>query len=119
MVCSPLSNAHISGLLATLLGLHVGWVAAEMQLRCAQSRPQRDCTVLVSAQHDCQLPPQVATASTVHVFHEPCAGQAVSLLSFRLVRTGVLDITSALSMEYSASSMKYTSYFMGNRVLFM
>ena len=49
-----------------------------MQFHSAQSHPQRDCEVAVSAQHERQLPPQILAASTVHVADDPCAGSAIS-----------------------------------------
>jgi len=85
MVCWPLSNAHMSKLLATLLGVHVYWVAAKMQSHCAQSRPQRDYAAAVCAQHEHHLPRQIVATSTVHVADETFAGSAISLLGFKML----------------------------------
>ena len=77
MVFWPLSNAHMSKLLATLLGVHVCWVAAKMQLHSAQSRPRRDYAAAISVRHEHHLPRQIVATSTVHVADEPFAGICV------------------------------------------
>ena len=75
----------MSTLLATLLGVHVCWVAAKMQLHSAQSRPQRDYAAAVSARNEHHLPRQIVATSAVHVADQPFAGSAIILLGVRLV----------------------------------
>jgi len=73
-----------------VLGLCVDWVAAKVQLHSAQSRPQLHRTAVISIQHKCQVLLQTLATSTVHETDESGAGSAISLLGFRLLRTGVL-----------------------------
>ena len=76
----------MSTLLATLLGVHVCWVAAKMPLHSANSRPQRDYAAAVSVQHVRHL----VETWAVHVADEPFAGTAISLLGVRLVLSVLL-----------------------------